>query len=136
MVELRVSSVDATMYIQGLNDMLPRNAPTAAIKMLSVRSFFAPNLSEKNPVGTENRSWQREGMATMRPICWFVRANSSLRTGKRVDRMFPAAWTRACMRTMIRRLMLIRLVFSCAVSSSMLDHLDVFSMRPMLPFYF
>jgi hypothetical protein len=40
-----------------------------------------------------------------------VRANSSLRTGKRVDLMFPAAWTRPCMRTMIRRLTLIRLVF-------------------------
>ena len=69
-MELRVSRVDATMYIQGLVDMLPRKAPAAAMRMLRVISFFAPNLSERNPVGTEKRNWQREGMATMRPICW------------------------------------------------------------------
>ena len=91
MVELSVSRVDATMYINGFFDMLPRKAPTAAIIMLMAISFFAPNLSENSPDGTLKRNWQRDGMATMRPICWLVRLNSSLRIGKSVDRMFPAA---------------------------------------------
>jgi hypothetical protein len=33
-----------------------------------------------------------------------VRANSSLRTGNRVVRMFPAAWTSMWVSTMMRRL--------------------------------
>lgn len=109
MVELRVSRVDARMYIQGSPDTLPRKAPTAAIIMLSASSLFAPNLSERKPVGTEKRNWQREGIATIRPICWLVRLNSSTRMGNSVDLMFPAAWTRPWVRTMMRRLALIRL---------------------------
>ena len=56
MVELNVRRVDAIIYIRGLIEMLPRKAPAAAIKMLSVISFLAPNLSEKNPVGTEKKN--------------------------------------------------------------------------------
>lgn len=61
--------------------MLPRKAPTAAIRMLSAISFFAPNLSEKSPAGIENITWQRAGIAAMRPICWLVRLNSSFNVG-------------------------------------------------------
>lgn len=90
-MELSVRRAEATMYIQGFIDILPRNAPTAAIMMLRAINLFGPNLSENSPVGTERRIWQRDGMATIRPICWFVRLNSSLRTGKSVERMLPAA---------------------------------------------
>lgn len=84
--------------------MLPRNAPAAAMTMLSAISFLGPNLSEKSPVGIENSSVQRVGMATMRPICWFVRLNSSLRIGKRGVHMFPATWIKTWTRTMMSRL--------------------------------
>ncbi len=97
-------SVVAAIHIQGFADTLPINAPAAAMTMLSAISFLGPNLSEKSPVGIENSSVQRVGMATMRPICWFVRLNSSLRMGKRGERMLPAAWIRTCVRTMMRRL--------------------------------
>jgi hypothetical protein len=104
MVELNVRRVEATMYIQGVVETLPSRAPTAAIRMLAAISFFGPNLSETIPLGTLRRNWQRLGMATMRPTCWLVRLNSALRTGKRVERMFPAAWTSMWVRTMMRRL--------------------------------
>ena len=41
------------IYIMGFEDMLARNAPVAAITMLNAMIFFAPNLSERNPVGIE-----------------------------------------------------------------------------------
>lgn len=56
MVELRVKNVDATMYIQGSIDRLPRNAPIAAMIILIATSFLASNLSENNPDGTVNRN--------------------------------------------------------------------------------
>ncbi len=101
---VRVRRVVAAMYIQGFVDTLPRNAPVAAMTTLSAISFLGPNLSEKNPVGIENSRVQRVGMATIRPICWFVRLNSLFRSGKMVERMFPGAWIRMCVRTMMRRL--------------------------------
>ena len=60
--------MEAIMYIRGLIEKLPRRAPAVAIRMLRVINFFAPNLSENNPVGTEKKNWQRDGIATMRPI--------------------------------------------------------------------
>jgi hypothetical protein len=107
---LNVRRVEATMYIQGDTETLPKRAPTAAIKILAAMSFLGPNLSETIPLGTLKRNWQRLGIATIRPICWLVRLNSSLSTGKRVERMFPAAWTSICVRTMIKRLGLISLL--------------------------
>ena len=92
------------MNIQGVVETLPRRAPKAAITMLAAMSFLAPNLSEIIPLGMEKRNWRRLGIATMRPICWLVRLNSALRTGKRVVCMFPAAWTSIWVRTMMRRL--------------------------------
>ena len=103
-MELRVRSVEATMNMRGVIEMLPRKAPAAAMMILAAMSFLAPNLSEIIPLGTENRNWRRLGMATMSPICWLVRLNSTLRRGKRVSRMFPAAWTRVWVRIMMRRL--------------------------------
>jgi hypothetical protein len=103
-VELKVRRVEAMMNIQGVVEALPRTAPMAAINMLAAISFLGPNLSETIPLGTLRRNWQRLGIATMRPICWLVRANSSLRTGNRVVRMFPAAWTSMWVSTMMRRL--------------------------------
>jgi hypothetical protein len=72
--------------------------------MLAAMSFLAPNLSEIIPLGMEKRNWRRLGIATMRPICWLVRLNSALRTGKRVERMVPAAWTSVWVTLMMRRL--------------------------------
>ena len=69
MVESIMSRVEAMMYIVGFIDMLARNAPMAAMMMLRAISFFAPNLSERKPVGIENRVWQRVGIARIRPIC-------------------------------------------------------------------
>lgn len=91
MVEFRMRRVEATMYIIGFTDILPRKAPAAAIIMLRAISFFAPNLSEKKPVGIEKKVWQRVGIAKRSPICWLVRRNSFMRTGKMVDRILPAA---------------------------------------------
>jgi hypothetical protein len=63
-----------------------------------------------------------------------VRLNSSVRMGKRVDRKFPAGWTSMWVRTMMRRLELMRLLLVCVSSSSILDHPDLILMRPLLPF--
>jgi hypothetical protein len=82
--------------------MLPRKAPTAAMTMLRAMSFLAPNRSENTPAGMANRTVQRVGIAAIRPICWLVSINSSLRTGKSVERMLPAAWTRAWITTVMR----------------------------------
>jgi hypothetical protein len=70
----------------------------------------------------------------MRPICWLVRLKSPSRTGKSVDIIFPAAWTRTWVRTMMRRLELMRLLLLFATSSSILVHLESLLMRPLLPF--
>jgi len=67
---LSVNRVVATMYIQGVIDTLPRKAPAEANMMHRVISFYAPNLSVRTHAGTELRTCQREGMATMRPTCW------------------------------------------------------------------
>ena len=56
MVELSVRRVDAIIYVNGVIDMLPRRAPAVAIRMLRVINFFAPNLSENSPVGTEKKN--------------------------------------------------------------------------------
>ena len=92
------------MNIQGVVETLPRRAPTAAISMLAAISFLGPYLSETIPLGMLRSNWQRLGIAMMSPICWLVSANSSLRTGKRVVRMFPAAWTSMWVSTMRMRL--------------------------------
>ena len=109
--------------------MLARNAPTAAVNMLVAMRFLGPNLSDTIPLGTLSRNWMRLGIATMRPTCWLVRANSSLRTGKRVVRMFPAAWTNMWVSTMMRRLPLIKLLqlfFSFSpISTTDETHYDV-----------
>ena len=114
--------VEATMYIQGLAEMLPRKAPTAAITMLTAISLLAPNLSDRSPVGTVKNICIRDGMATRRPTCWYDRLNSSFRIGKRVERMFPAACTKTCVSTMMRRLLLSSLVLSFALFSPISGH--------------
>ena len=86
-----MSKVEAMIYITGLIDILARNAPMVAKIILRAITFFAPNLSERKPIGIENKVWQRVGIAIIRPTCRLVSLNSSFRTGKRVVRMFPAA---------------------------------------------
>ncbi len=103
-MELNVRRVEATMNMRGVAEMLPRTAPMAAISMLAAMSFLGPKRSETMPLGMLRRNWQRLGIAMMSPTCWLVRANSALRTGKRVVRMFPAAWTSMWVRAMMRRL--------------------------------
>ena len=122
-MEVRVMRVEATMYIQGFTEMLPRKAPTAAITMLTAISLLAPNLSDRSPVGTVKNICMRDGMATRRPTCWYDRLNSSWRIGKRTERMFPAAWTSRCVTTMMMRLWLSSFVLSFALFSPISDHL-------------
>ena len=82
--------------------MLPMKAPTAAMRMLRAISLLAPNLSEKSPAGIEISTWHMSGIAAIIPICWLLSLNSSFNTGNRVEFMFPAAWTSACIRTEMR----------------------------------
>jgi hypothetical protein len=77
MVVLRVRRVIATMYIHGFTETLARKAPAAPMATLNAISFLAPYLSERIPAGMEMRSWQKRGIAEMRPICWLVRLNSA-----------------------------------------------------------
>jgi len=51
-VDVNVKRVDATIYINGFVEILPRYAPTEAIIMLVAISLFGPNLSDNKPVGT------------------------------------------------------------------------------------
>jgi len=123
------------MNIHGVVDTLPRRAPIAAISMLVAMSFLGPNRSETTPLGILRSSWQRLGIATMRPICWLVRANSSFRTGNRVVRMFPAAWTSICVSTIRTRLPLMILPKADFSFVSMVIT-GVIQIRGHLSFYF
>ena len=78
------------MYIVGFIDIPARIAPTAAISTLVAIILLAPNRSERYPVGKVKKICIREGIATMSPICWLERLNSSLRIGKIVERILPA----------------------------------------------
>jgi hypothetical protein len=66
---LKVKRVDAMMNIQGVVEILPRKAPTAAMTILAAISLFGPNLSETIPLGTLSKNCMRLGIATMSPTC-------------------------------------------------------------------
>ena len=115
-MELRVRRAVATVNIMMFRVKPARRAPTAAMPILKAINFFAPSLSDRSPAGIVNKAWRREGIATMTPICWFVRVNSSLITGKMPAWMLPATWVRVWVMVMTSRLKL--RMFPCLLLES------------------